>query len=149
MTAIRPVQFRSWVILCCKTPKYRSVTEIYSAVFSDAAFVNSLNWRVGFHQLVKPSELICKWNKVEMLSDGYKQSEIEMSSKFGARCLLTECVITQPTNRYPIRSGLRLQFLSHWHFSLFWGGHVFFSCPCINPTDPIWCLLGSGGAHFP
>lgn len=72
MTAIPPVQFRSWMTLCCKSPKNRSVTEIYSAVFSDAAFANSVNWRVGFHQLVKPSELICKWNKVKALSDGYK-----------------------------------------------------------------------------
>lgn len=133
MTATTQEQFRSWVILCCKTPKYRSVTEIYSAVFSGAAFVNSLNWRLGFHQLVKPPEPICKWNKVEMLSDGYKQSEIEMSSKFGAKYLLTQHVITQSTNRYPISSGLRLQFLSHQLFSLFWGGHVFFSCPWIAP----------------
>lgn len=72
MTAIPPVQFRSWMTLCCKSPKYRSVTEIYSAAFSDAAFANSVNWRVGFHQLVKLSELICKWNKVKALSDGYK-----------------------------------------------------------------------------
>lgn len=132
-TAITPVHFRSWVILCYKTPKYRSVTEIYSAVFSDAAFANSLHWRVSFHQLVKPSELICKWNKAEMLSDGYKQPEIETSSKFGAKCLLTEHVITPPTNQYPIRSGQRLKFLSHWHFSLFSGGKVFFSCPSIAP----------------
>lgn len=40
-----------------------------------------------------------------MLSDGYKQPEIEMSPEFGAKCLLAEQIIAQPRNQYPIRSG--------------------------------------------
>lgn len=149
MTATTQEQFRSWAILCCRTPKYSSVTEIYSAVFSGAAFVNSLNWRLGFHQLVKPSELICKWNKVAMLRDGYKQSEIEMSSKFGAKCLLHTTCHRSVHKLIPHQLWAKTPVsISPTFFSLL-GRPCVFSLSLDSPTAPIWCLLGTGGAHFP
>lgn len=133
--------FKSHILVMTAMPQYSSEALVQSSevqvchwdlrcCLSDVEFANSFNGRAGFHQPAKPSKL--RGNAERWVQTAWNWDVSYIWGKMSAHRTYHHSAQESISHQaWAIPSGL--QFLSHWHFSCFWGGHMVFPWPCTAP----------------